>query len=112
MDHFEALVLREVGVVLDVERGEWELADEAAGCDPRVVRRPGPAAQLGVGLDLAPAGGDVLVVGEDDECSEEGPHRKYYGLNKTGLDLLAESTKTWNHFADTMSVLLLEEEAA
>ena len=35
--------------------------------------------------------------------SEEGPHRKYYGLNKTGRDLLAQSTKTWNHFADTMS---------
>jgi PadR family transcriptional regulator PadR len=43
--------------------------------------------------------------------SEEGPHRKYYGLNKTGLDLLAQSTKTWNHFADTMSVLLLKEAA-
>lgn len=26
-------------------------------------------------LDLAPAGGDVLVVGEDDEFGEEGPHR-------------------------------------
>jgi PadR family transcriptional regulator PadR len=44
--------------------------------------------------------------------SEEGPHRKYYGLNKTGRELLAQSTKTWNHFADTMSVLLLEKEAA
>jgi hypothetical protein len=30
---------------------------------------------LGVGLDLAPAGGNVLVVGEDDEFAEEGPHR-------------------------------------
>jgi PadR family transcriptional regulator, regulatory protein PadR len=43
--------------------------------------------------------------------SEEGPHRKYYGLNKIGRDLLAESTKTWNHFAGTMSVLLIEEAA-
>src|SRR5918996_4390421 len=44
--------------------------------------------------------------------SEEGPHRKYYGLNDTGRQRLEESTKTWNHFADTMSVLLLEKEAA
>jgi len=43
--------------------------------------------------------------------SEEGPHRKYYGLNKTGRGLLAESTRTWNHFADTMSVLLIEQAA-
>lgn len=42
--------------------------------------------------------------------SEEGPHRKYYGLNDAGRDLLTESTKTWNHFAGTMSGLL--EEAA
>ena len=35
-----------------------------------------------------------------------------YGLNKTGRELLQQSTKTWNHFADTMSVLLLEKEAA
>lgn len=44
--------------------------------------------------------------------SEEGPHRKYYGLNKTGREMLKQSTKTWNHFADTMSVLLVEKEAA
>lgn len=44
--------------------------------------------------------------------SEEGPHRKYYGLNKTGRELLARSTETWNHFAGAMSVLLLEKEAA
>ena len=73
MDELKALVLGEVGVVLDVERGEGKPADEAAGGDPGVVRRPGTAAELGVGLDLAPAGGDVLVVGEDDECREEGP---------------------------------------
>ncbi|AKU15313.1 PadR family transcriptional regulator [Luteipulveratus mongoliensis] len=38
--------------------------------------------------------------------SEEGPHRKYYALNATGRDQLERSTKTWNHFADTMSALL------
>ncbi|MFD7153658.1 PadR family transcriptional regulator [Kribbella sp. NPDC059898] len=44
--------------------------------------------------------------------SEEGPHRKYYGLNKTGQELLARSTETWNHFAGAMSVLLVDKEAA
>jgi hypothetical protein len=75
VDEFEALVLGEVGKVLGVERGEWQLADEAAGRDPGVVRWSGSTAQLGVRLDLAPAGGDALVVGEDDERGEEGPQR-------------------------------------
>ncbi|GAA2839052.1 PadR family transcriptional regulator [Kribbella solani] len=44
--------------------------------------------------------------------SEEGPHRKYYGLNQDGHELLARSTQTWNHFAGAMSVLLLAKEAA
>ncbi len=38
--------------------------------------------------------------------SEEGPHRKYYGLNKAGSDLLERQTKGWCGFADTMSALL------
>jgi PadR family transcriptional regulator PadR len=38
--------------------------------------------------------------------SEEGPHRKYYGLNDTGRQLLAESGKTWRSFAETMDSLL------
>lgn len=38
--------------------------------------------------------------------SEEGPHRKYYGLNGAGRDLLADSTKTWREFAGTMASLL------
>ena len=45
--------------------------------------------------------------------SEEGPHRKYYGLNDTGRSLLVSQTKTWSAFADTMSHLLeLEGERA
>lgn len=40
--------------------------------------------------------------------SEEGPHRKYYGLNKTGHDLLATSAKTWTAFAATMNHLIEE----
>lgn len=38
--------------------------------------------------------------------SDEGPHRKYYGLNDAGRDLLEESTKTWREFADAMTALL------
>jgi PadR family transcriptional regulator PadR len=38
--------------------------------------------------------------------SEEGPHRKYYGLNDVGRQQLVDSTKTWREFADTMAGLL------
>ncbi|WP_106396255.1 PadR family transcriptional regulator [Actinocorallia populi] len=38
--------------------------------------------------------------------SEEGPHRKYYGLNATGRMALADSRKTWTSFAQTMDTLL------
>src|SRR6187549_2790842 len=38
--------------------------------------------------------------------SDEGPHRKYYGINKQGKATLAVSSKTWLAFADTMSGLL------
>jgi PadR family transcriptional regulator, regulatory protein PadR len=38
--------------------------------------------------------------------SEEGPHRKYYGLNDAGRELLNESTKTWQNFAQALGGLL------
>ena len=38
--------------------------------------------------------------------SDEGPHRKYYGINTKGKATLADSSKTWLAFADTMSGLL------
>jgi PadR family transcriptional regulator PadR len=38
--------------------------------------------------------------------SDEGPHRKYYGLNETGRQTLAKSAKTWSAFAATMNGLL------
>jgi PadR family transcriptional regulator, regulatory protein PadR len=38
--------------------------------------------------------------------SDEGPHRKYYGVNDHGRRLLAEQRITWNAFAGTMSRLL------
>src|SRR6478672_5217734 len=38
--------------------------------------------------------------------SEEGPHRKYYGINAQGKKALAEQTKVWLRFSDTMNRLL------
>ena len=42
--------------------------------------------------------------------SEEGPARKYYGLNLAGDDLLDRSKKTWHDFAEVMNHLLEGEE--
>ncbi len=42
--------------------------------------------------------------------SEEGPARKYYGLNRAGSDLLDRSKKTWRDFAGVMDHLLEGEE--
>ncbi len=44
--------------------------------------------------------------------SDEGPHRKYYGLNQSGRDLLDSSTKTWMSFAQTMNLLLRHDPEA
>lgn len=38
--------------------------------------------------------------------SEEGPHRKYYALNKAGTAQLELSRKVWAEFAHSMDVLL------
>jgi PadR family transcriptional regulator, regulatory protein PadR len=38
--------------------------------------------------------------------SEEGPHRKYYGLNDTGRLRLDESAATWRDFGAAMDELL------
>ena len=38
--------------------------------------------------------------------SEEGPHRKYYALNRSGEDLLERSTKTWQAFRTTVDALV------
>jgi PadR family transcriptional regulator PadR len=40
--------------------------------------------------------------------SEEGPHRKYYGINDTGRAQLDASTATWQSFAGTLDGLLNE----
>ncbi len=45
--------------------------------------------------------------------SEEGPHRKYYGLTVAGRDALTEATKHWQHFADTLDRIVgLDRKAA
>lgn len=44
--------------------------------------------------------------------SEEGPHRKYYGLNEAGRDQLERSRKTWRAFAETLDHLINQEDAA
>ncbi len=41
--------------------------------------------------------------------SDEGPPRKYYGLNAVGTDHLERAKKTWAHFADTLNALLDQE---
>jgi PadR family transcriptional regulator PadR len=40
--------------------------------------------------------------------SDEGPHRKYYGINAHGRATLANQSKTWTDFADTMNGLLAD----
>jgi PadR family transcriptional regulator PadR len=44
--------------------------------------------------------------------SDEGPHRKYYGLNAAGRAELERSGKTWHGFASTMDDLLRERGTA
>lgn len=38
--------------------------------------------------------------------SDEGPHRKYYGINGNGRAMLAKQSQDWGAFADTMNGLL------
>jgi PadR family transcriptional regulator PadR len=38
--------------------------------------------------------------------SDEGPHRKYYGLNDRGRNALDQSTKTWGSFTRALDHLL------
>jgi PadR family transcriptional regulator PadR len=44
--------------------------------------------------------------------SEEGPHRKYYALNKAGRSQLELSSKLWSEFARSMDGLLNGKAAA
>ncbi|GMA20560.1 PadR family transcriptional regulator [Arsenicicoccus piscis] len=42
--------------------------------------------------------------------SDEGPHRKYYGITKEGRAILERQGKTWRDFSSTMDDLLTEAE--
>ncbi len=44
--------------------------------------------------------------------SEEGPHRKYYGINGQGRHMLELKGKTWRSFSATMEDLLTTAEAS
>jgi PadR family transcriptional regulator PadR len=46
------------------------------------------------------------------EPSDEGPHRKYYALNKRGRDLLKSNTVRWNSFSETLDRLIDHREAS
>ncbi len=39
-------------------------------------------------------------------ASDDGPHRKYYGINQTGKQMLTEQRATWATFSSKMSALL------
>ena len=42
--------------------------------------------------------------------SEEGPHRKYYGINREGRQMLENQSKTWAGFVGAMDGLLTRSE--
>ena len=39
-------------------------------------------------------------------ASEDGPHRKYYGINDSGTKMLADQRKSWLAFSNTLTDLL------
>ena len=41
--------------------------------------------------------------------SDEGPHRRYYGITERGRAQLAEARATWADFSRTLSILLESE---
>ena len=45
-------------------------------------------------------------------ASEEGPHRKYYGLTPAGRDRFTREADTWRAFASAMEGLVAEAEEA
>lgn len=39
-------------------------------------------------------------------ASDDGPHRKYYGINETGAQMLSDQRLSWNTFSTKMTELL------
>ena len=87
-----AVVAREDGYGYDVVRRL-----RAAGLD-----EVGDASVYGTLRRLYSAGALTSYV----VPSDEGPHRKYYGINAQGRHLLVTEGKTWSAFAATMDGLL------
>ncbi len=44
--------------------------------------------------------------------SDDGPHRKYYGINAQGRTMLSEQRASWTAFAETMTSLLASNKAS
>ena len=44
--------------------------------------------------------------------SDEGPHRKYYGINNEGRVMLETQRNEWHEFSGAMTALLSEKRAA
>lgn len=44
-------------------------------------------------------------------ASEEGPHRKYYGMTREGRAVLTRQTKTWRGFSASVEDLIAAAEA-
>ncbi|MFF2622118.1 PadR family transcriptional regulator [Oerskovia turbata] len=44
--------------------------------------------------------------------SDEGPHRKYYGINAQGRAMLDTQRKEWQEFSGTLTGLLMTSEGA
>lgn len=86
------------------------VVDDADGYGYDVVRRLRDAGLDGVGdasvygtlRRLFAAGALTSYV----VPSDEGPHRKYYGLNDRGRERLEEMTKQWHDFAETLDKLI------
>jgi len=65
-DEAQVIMLGVVGKVLRVEGCKRQIMDETACSDPTVVYGAGTAAELGVGLHLAPLDGYGFVEGKQD----------------------------------------------
>ena len=87
-----AVVAREDGYGYDVVRRL-----RAAGLD-----EVGDASVYGTLRRLYSAGALTSYV----VPSDEGPHRKYYGINAEGRAMLELQRKVWTEFATTMNALL------
>jgi len=44
--------------------------------------------------------------------SDDGPHRKYYSITPSGVELLEQQRLDWRHFSDILTRLILRGETA